>query len=152
MVTNGKFAPYSMPFEESDDGPVEPWQPPSMFGAITHHRSVSIDRPGPMMPLHQPSVGCCFDAPPIACESPVRACKTRTALLLSAFGSPQVSKARRPDEISWPFSSLRFEIGANWRSPAGSPSRHAPVAGGLPMSWRLSSSVTKAEGTESSEV
>ena len=123
-----------------------------MFGESTHHLSVSIAKPGPIMPFHQPSVGCDFDAGPVACESPVRACSTRTALLLSAFGSPQVSNAILAEASSRPFSSFRFVIGANWRSPEGSPSRQAPVAGGRPISWRLSSSVMKAEATESSEL
>src|SRR6185437_10902761 len=41
---------------------------------------------------------------------------------------------------------------ANRRSPRGSPSRHAPLAGGRPTSDRASASVTGAEGTVSSEV
>ena len=39
-------------------GPVEPWHPPSMFGATTNHSSVSIGAPGPTMSPHQPAVGC----------------------------------------------------------------------------------------------
>ena len=39
------------------DGPVEPWQPPSMFGAITNQRSVSIAAPGPTRSSHQPVGG-----------------------------------------------------------------------------------------------
>ena len=62
----GKRAPYSLPFLSKDVGPVEPWQPPSMFGATTKYLSVSIARPGPITPFHQPAVGWALVAGPKA--------------------------------------------------------------------------------------
>ena len=64
MVRNGKSAPHSPPVGDAEAGPVEPWQPPIMFGATTNHSSVSIDRPGPTMSSHQPAVGCPDPASP----------------------------------------------------------------------------------------
>ena len=41
-----------------DDGPVEPWQPPSTLGATTKYRSVSIGAPGrPCRPTSRRSGG-----------------------------------------------------------------------------------------------
>ena len=40
-----------------DDGPVEPWQPPSTLAQTTNQRSVSIARPGPTTPSHHPALG-----------------------------------------------------------------------------------------------
>jgi hypothetical protein len=37
-----------------DAGPVDPWQPPTLFTPITKKRSVSIGLPGPIMLSHQP--------------------------------------------------------------------------------------------------
>ena len=134
MVRYGKSAPNSRPLVSSELGPVEPWQLPSMFGATTKYLSVSIAKPGPMMSLHQPSVGWALLAEPVACESPVRACKTKTALVCSWLSSPHDSNAIRAEANVRPLSSFRLLIGANCRSPAKSPSRQAPVAGGLPIS------------------
>ena len=90
-VTNGKRDPHSTPSGDTDEGPVEPWRPPSMFGATTNHRSVSIALPGPTTSPHHPAVRWPGPASPATCESPVSAWNTRTALSWASFSAPQVS-------------------------------------------------------------
>eukprot|EP00611_Tribonema_gayanum_P017003 TRINITY_DN29522_c0_g1_i1.p1 TRINITY_DN29522_c0_g1~~TRINITY_DN29522_c0_g1_i1.p1 ORF type:complete len:346 (+),score=10.01 TRINITY_DN29522_c0_g1_i1:188-1225(+) len=91
IVTNGKREPHSWPSGAEEAGPVVPWQPPSMFGATTYQRSVSIALPGPTIPDHQPPVGCPGPGEPITWLSPVRACTMRRAFDRSALRVPQVS-------------------------------------------------------------
>src|SRR6185312_5541124 len=152
MVRYGKRAPHSRPSGAREAGPVLPWQPPSMFGQTTNHFSVSMYLPGPMMPLHQPAVGCPGPAEPIRWLSPVSACSTRIALLRSALSSPQDSYAMRADASVSLRSSASGPMDTNERLPGGSPSRQAPVAGGLPESALVLASVMKLEGTVSSGV
>lgn len=54
----GNREPHGLPSRASDAGPVEPQQPPRALVATAHQRSVSIGAPGPMIPSHQPGVGC----------------------------------------------------------------------------------------------
>ena len=86
--------------------------------------------------------GCPGPAGPTTCESPVRACSTSTAL-------SRAGVERAPGLVGDPHArqrAARLELDARRcdakrRSPTGSPSRQAPVAGGLPTSARASASV-----------
>src|SRR5690606_25081819 len=75
-----------------------------------------------------------------------------TALSRAWFSSPHDSQASRVTGRCAPFSVRKSPRNVNRRSPAGSPSRQAPVAGGRARSRRSSASVTGADGTVSSEV
>ena len=56
--TTGKRLPHGSPSSGCGlAGPVVPWQPPSTLAHTTNQRSVSIARPGPMSPSHQPGGG-----------------------------------------------------------------------------------------------
>src|SRR5690606_34311225 len=65
----------------------------------------------------------------LTCESPVRACSTRTAFDPSGASVPHVSYATRTSGRRAPDSRSNVPTSANCRLPTGSPSRHAPVAG-----------------------
>ena len=55
--TTGKRLPHGRPSSGCGlAGPVLPWQPPSTLTHTTNQRSVSMARPGPMSPSHQPGV------------------------------------------------------------------------------------------------
>ncbi len=96
VVTRGNRLPHGRPSGAVEAGPVVPWQPPSTLGATTNQRSVSIGAPGPTSDSHQPAVTCPGPAGPLTCESPVRACSTRTAFDPSGASVPHVSYAPRP--------------------------------------------------------
>jgi hypothetical protein len=91
MVRCGNREPHSTASGPKDDGPVLPWQPPSMLGATTNQRSVSTARPGPTTPPHQPAVRWPWLAWPTTWLSPVSACSSSTALSRAGESSPQVS-------------------------------------------------------------
>lgn len=91
IVVAGKRAPYSRPRASRLEGPVVPWQPPSMLLATTNQRSVSMGRPGPMRPGHHPAVGWPGPASPSTWASPVSAWQMRIAFERSGASSPQVS-------------------------------------------------------------
>lgn len=130
-VRYGNRDPQGRPSGPGEEGPVLPWQPPSTFGATTNHRSVSSARPGPTSASHQPGVGWPGPAGPAAWLSPVRACRTRTALEESAARCPQVSYARRTPGSRTPDSrGSGSSIVTQWRRPGGSPSLRPPEAGG----------------------
>ncbi len=152
METNGNREPHSVPSGACDAGPVVPWHPPSMFGTTMNQWSVSNGAPGPTMPVHHPAVGWPGPAGPITWLSPVRAWATRMALPRSAARSPNVSYAMRTDGSSPPRSSTIGPTDANRRSAGGSPSRHAPVTGGLPAIAFALASLTKLAKTASSGV
>ena len=87
-VITGKFRPYARSMAgSSEDGPVEPPQPPTTLAHTTKRRSLSIGRPGPTMRGHQPGrpLAGCGEA---TCWSPVRAWWTSTALERSALSRP----------------------------------------------------------------
>ena len=56
-----------------------PWQPPSTLEHTTNQRSVSIGRPGPTRPSHQPGSGWPRPAGPVTWLSPVQAWQISTA-------------------------------------------------------------------------
>ena len=90
--TTGKRLPHGSPSSGCGlAGPVVPWQPPSTLAQTTNQRSVSIARPGPMSPSHQPGVGWPGASGPAAWLSPVRAWQTRTAFEASLARVPHVS-------------------------------------------------------------
>ena len=129
MLVNGNRGPHSLPSGAMEAGPVVPWQPPSMLGATTKNRSVSIALPGPTIPCHQPAVGCPGPAAPTTWLSPVSACSTSTALSRAAESSPHVSYATRTYGRDSPLSNVNGPIPANEREPTGSDSFQAPLAG-----------------------
>src|SRR5262245_14196415 len=57
-VMSGKSGPYGLPVAGLTlPGPVEPYDEPSMLEETAKYRFVSIARPGPMRPFHQPPAG-----------------------------------------------------------------------------------------------
>ena len=82
IVRYGKRDPHSAPSGASEAGPVEPWQPPSMFGATTNHSAGSSAlarrRPGPTTSRRSDARA---RPGPTRWLSPVSACSTSTALL-----------------------------------------------------------------------
>ncbi|SIM79150.1 Uncharacterised protein [Mycobacteroides abscessus subsp. abscessus] len=99
-LARGKREPQILPSGPGEHGPVEPSQPPSILGHTTKYRSVSMARPGPIRPSHQPgrlaASRVCSGAsgptrPAAAWVSPVRACSTSTAFEASGASSPHVS-------------------------------------------------------------
>src|SRR4051812_15756545 len=117
----GNDPPYGRPSGRGEDGPVVPWQPPSTLAATTNDVRVSSGAPGPISPSHQPAVGCPGPAEPTTCESPVSACRTRTAS--AASGEPQVSYATVTAGRCPPSSRSSAPTSRNLRSPTGSPTR-----------------------------
>ena len=92
MVSTGKREAYGRPSAGCGDaGPVEPWQPPRTLAHTTNQRSVSIARPGPTIPSHQPGVGCPRPAGPVTWLSPVQAWHSRMALAACSSSVPHVS-------------------------------------------------------------
>src|SRR5690554_807772 len=76
----------------------------------------------------------------------------RTAFEPSELSSPHDSYAILTAGSRPPNSSASGPTVTNLRSPTGSPSRHAPVAAGLPATERIRDSVTISDGTESADV
>jgi len=88
MVMTGNSSAYGLPVRGLvEAGPVEPMQPPMMFGQMTKKRSVSIGLPGPISVVHQPGL-------PVTgwllatYWSPVSAWQTRMAFDLLALRRP----------------------------------------------------------------
>ena len=92
IVTTGKRDPYGRPVEGSiDDGPVDPWHPPSVLGHTTKYFSVSMGSPGPTMPSHQPGATWPGPTSPVTWLSPVQAWQMRIAFDASSSSEPHVS-------------------------------------------------------------
>ena len=92
IVTTGKRDPYGRPSSGcGDDGPVDPWQPPSTLAHTTKYLSVSMGLPGPIVSSHHPGAVWPRPAGPAAWLSPVHAWQTSTALAASASRRPHVS-------------------------------------------------------------
>ena len=73
-----------------DIGPVVPLQPPSTFAQMMCQRFVSMPRPGPTMPSHQPLGFVSPGRMPATCASPVSAWQMKIALS-SRNGAPHSS-------------------------------------------------------------
>ena len=134
VVIAGKREPHGRPSGPSEDGPVVPWQPPRMLGHMTHQRSVSMAAPGPISGFHHPGAGCPGPVPPAAWLSPVRACRTSTALSPDGDGVPHVSYATEIGPSEPPSSSSSGVVSnsrTNARRPAGSPGRQAQLTGSI---------------------
>ena len=153
MVRNGKRAPHSLPSGDADAGPVEPWHPPIMFGATTNHSSVSIAFAGaddvfPPSGGRMPGAGL-PDEVAVArqrVQDEDRVVPGGVQRAEGLIGDPHLAGARRRARAS----ACRSRRTGGCRR--GSPSRQAPVAGGLPSIARALASVMKAEGTVSSGV
>ena len=87
----GNRDPHAPPSGCSDEGPVVPRQPPMTFVQMMQNRSVSRARPEPIMPFHQPAVGCSSSHGPDACASPVSACCSRMTFDASVLRRPHRS-------------------------------------------------------------
>ena len=91
-VMIGKCVPYGRPVRGStDEGPVDPLQPPMTFEEMTKYFSVSSALPGPMSMSHQPGRLSSGECRPATCASPDSACSTSTALSARGESVPYVS-------------------------------------------------------------
>src|SRR5699024_1041846 len=84
--------------------------------------AVSIAIPGPTSPFHQPGVGWRESTGPTTCESPVRACSTRTTLDRSSATRPHRCTASVTPGRTTPVTRVRSPS-ATWPrvpSPGGS--------------------------------
>ena len=54
----GNLDPHLFPSGSLEEGPVVPWQPPKTFEHTTNHSLVSIAKPSPTNPSHQPLERC----------------------------------------------------------------------------------------------